>query len=63
MAQARRDELLALERRLVLGVFPQVAVRARPLDLLREHEVDLVVQALDLGLELLSEFGEHGSEK
>jgi len=35
MGEARRHELLALERRLELRVLPQVAVRASPLDLLR----------------------------
>src|SRR5438034_752470 len=35
MGEARRHELLALERRFVLRILPQVAVRASPLDLLR----------------------------
>ena len=59
MAQAGRDELLALERCLVLRVLAQIPVRARLLDLLRQYEVDLVIQALDLGLELLFELVEH----
>src|SRR5439155_6517252 len=36
-----------------------VAVGARLLDLLRQHEVDLVVQALDFRLELVLEILEH----
>src|SRR2546422_5638796 len=59
VAQAGRDELLALERCLVLRVLAQIPVRARLLDLLRQYEVDLVIQALDLGLELLFELVEH----
>ena len=50
MREPRRGELLSLERRLELRVLTQVAVGERLLDLLRQHEADLVVQALDLGL-------------
>jgi hypothetical protein len=60
MAQPGSDELLPLECGFVLGVLTQVAVRARPLDLLREHEVDLVVQALHFRLQLLLELVDHG---
>src|SRR2546422_6065296 len=46
-----------------LRVLAQIPVRARLLDLLRQYEVDLVIQALDLGLELLFERSEeHTSE-
>src|SRR4029077_8834493 len=63
VTQPGRDELLPLERSLVLGVLAQVPVRACPLDLLREHEVDLVIQALDFRLELGLELVDHGTGK
>src|SRR2546430_5126244 len=61
MRGARLGELLSLERRFVFRVLPQVAVGARLLDLLRKHEVDLVVQALDFGLQPLLELVDHGN--
>src|SRR5438477_9311618 len=60
MVHARLRELLALERGLVFGVLAQIAVSARFLDLLRYHKRDLVVQALDFGLEFLLEAFDHG---
>ena len=59
MMYARLRELLPLEGRLVFGVLTQVAVRARLLDLFRQHKRDFVIQAFDFGLELLLESFDH----
>jgi hypothetical protein len=60
---ARLSELLALEGCLVFRVLPQVAVRARLLDLFWKDEVDLVVETLDFGLQLLLEFVDHSGQR
>src|SRR2546425_3966206 len=54
-----RGKMLTLERGLELRVLAQVAVGERFLDLLRQDEGDLVVQALDLSLELCLELVDH----
>src|SRR5665213_2755690 len=54
-ADPRLDEALPLLRRLVLGVLAQVAQLARALDLLRQLELQLVIQRLNLVLELANQ--------
>ena len=59
MMDARLRELLALERGLVFGVLAQIAVSACLLDLFRQHERDLVIQALDFRLQFLLQCFDH----
>src|SRR4029077_197396 len=54
-ADLRFDQPLPLLRRLVLGVLTQVAQLARALDLLRQFELQLVVQLLDFVFEFLDQ--------
>ena len=54
-ADARFDEPLPLLRRLVFGVLAQVAELARALDFLRQLELQLAVERLDLVFELLDQ--------
>ncbi len=63
MRETGRGEMLALERGFELRVLAQVAVGEGLLDLLGQDEGDLVVQALDLGLELCLEFVDHSGER
>src|SRR5688572_20600591 len=53
LADPRLQVALPLLGRLVLGVFTQVAVLPRALDLLRQRDLQLVVEGADLLLELL----------
>src|SRR5471030_1718335 len=54
-ADARFDEALPLFRRLVLGVLAQIAELARALDLLRQLELELVVQRVNFVFEFLDQ--------
>jgi len=51
-ADARFDESLALLRRVIFRVFSQVAQLARAFDLLRELELQLAIEGLNLVFEL-----------
>ena len=61
LAQPGLDELLALERGLVLGIFPQVAKFDRLGNGLGNHHVELVAQLVDFLGQLLAHFSEHGA--
>src|SRR5262249_17695319 len=54
-ADARLDEPLPLFRRVIFGVLAQIAQLARALDFLRQLELQLAIQRLDLVLELLDQ--------
>jgi hypothetical protein len=51
LAEARLDELLALERGLVLAVLAQIAKLDGFADLIRENNVQFVLELLDFGAE------------
>jgi hypothetical protein len=61
LAEARLHELLALEGRLVFAVLAQVAELHGLPDLVRQDDVELVLEVLDLAAELALEFFEHGA--
>src|SRR5258708_26654981 len=59
MTKARLNELLPLERCLVLAVLAQVAVLHRFPDLVRHRDVELVLQSLDFLAKLAFELFDH----
>jgi hypothetical protein len=63
MVDARLGELLALERRFVFRIFPQITVRTSLLNFLWEDEIDLVIQPLNFGLQFILEFVEHSGKR
>jgi hypothetical protein len=58
-ADAGLDQALTLLGRLVFGVLAQVAQLARPLDLLRQLGLQLLLELMDLVLELPEQAGLH----
>ena len=60
LAQPGLDELLPLERRLVLGVLPQVAQLHRLGDRLRNQHVEFMAELVDFAAQLLPHFTDHG---
>ena len=63
LAQPGLDELLPLERGLVLGVLPQVAQLDRLGDGLGQKDVQLVAELIDLTAQLFPHFTDHGSNQ
>ena len=60
LAQPGLDELLSLERGLILGILPQVAELDRLSDGLRQKDVQLVAELIDLTAQLFPPLTEHG---
>ena len=61
LAEARPDELLPLEGRLVLAVLPEIAHLHGSADLARQRDVELELQLLDFVSELGLECFDHES--
>src|SRR5688500_17060115 len=61
LTEASLDELLALERGLVLAVLTQVAHLDRPTNLVGERDVELVLETRSLQRQLFLQFFNHGS--
>src|SRR5207253_3782420 len=59
LSEARLNELLPLEGSLVLAVLAKVAELDGLPDLVGEHDVELVLELLDLGPQLLLQFFDH----
>src|SRR6476469_2721543 len=63
LAQARLDELLALQGCLVFAVLPQVAQLDRLGDGLRQQDVQFMAELLDLAAQLLPHLTDHWSNR
>ena len=63
LAQPGLHELLPLERRLVLGVLPQVAELDRLRDGLRQQDVELMAELVDLPAQLLPHLADHDANQ
>ena len=61
LSQPRLHELLPLERRLVLGVLPQVAQLDGLGDRLRQQDIQLMAELVDLPAQLFPHFTDHGA--
>jgi hypothetical protein len=60
LAQPGLDELLTLERGLVLRVFPKVAQLDCLSDGLRQQDIQFMAELVDLPAQLLLHFTDHG---
>ena len=59
LAQTSLDELLALERRLVFGVLPQITQLDSLGDRLGQQDIQFVAELIDLAAQLLLHFTNH----